>query len=167
MVFRDPPWSPGEQQERELQRGGGCTGLLVFEVFLPDRGADVTPGWASSQGVLQECYPSRQLSDGLSSLLIRLVCLLFMCQCCCGTKHSTWTYPKSLYGEKTREWDLICIDTVFNEYGADIPCQRPRLVWVDWQLYVCSFWHCFPRTPAHVKENVGQNVTCQKLENMW
>lgn len=98
MVFRDPPWSSGEQQERELQRGGGCTGL-VFEVLLTDWSADVTPGWAPLRGSRWSVtQPGRQLSDTLSSLLICLVCLLFMCQCCV-TKHSTWTYPKSLYVE--------------------------------------------------------------------
>lgn len=70
------------------------------------------PRLGSSRGVPQECYPTWQLSDSLSSLLICLVCLLFMCQCCV-TKHSTWTYPKSLYVEKTGEWDLICIDTAW------------------------------------------------------
>lgn len=114
MVFRDPPRSSAEQQERELQRGGGCTGL-VFEVFLPDWGADVTPGRASSQGVLQECYPSRQLSDGLSSLLLCLVCLVFMCQCRV-TKRSTWTYPKSMYVEQTGEQELIWIESFTEDF---------------------------------------------------
>lgn len=57
MVFRDPPWSSGEQQERELQRARGCTSL-VFEVFLPDCSADVTPSCAPLRGPL-ECYPTR------------------------------------------------------------------------------------------------------------
>ena len=113
--WRDDCWDGLQRSPAELRRtagegaarGGGCA-CLVFEVFPPDWSSDVTPGWAPHGGSRWSVtQPGRQLSDSLSSLLICLVCLLFMWPCCV-TKHSTWTYPKSLYVEKTGEWDLIC-----------------------------------------------------------
>lgn len=103
IVFRDPPLSSGEQQKKELKEGWGCVQVLCLKSFLPDWGTDVTQGWAPLRGSHRSVtQPGRQLSDGLSSRLISLACLLFMCQCCV-TKHSTWTYPKSPYVEKTAE----------------------------------------------------------------
>lgn len=60
MVFSDPPWSSGEEQKKAAQREvGGYTGP-AFEVFPSRLGQRRYPRLGSSQGVLQECYPTRQ-----------------------------------------------------------------------------------------------------------
>lgn len=79
----------------------------------------------------------------------------FMCQCCL-TKHSTWTYPKSLY---VGEWDLICIDMArrlsmnmqkVSEYIEDLP----SVMFTDCYLLVSKL--C-----VYLKKNMVQNM----LEN--
>lgn len=86
MVFRDPLWSSGKQQERE-QKAGGCTGF-VFEVFLPDWSADVASGWAPHGGsrwsVTQQ---GRQLSDSPLLLAYLSFTSLYVPVSCNQTQH--------------------------------------------------------------------------------
>ena len=148
--WRGDCWDGLQRSPMELSRTAGegaargVEGVWAscLKSLLPDWGTDITQGWAPLRGSRRSVtQPGRQLSDSLSSLLICLVCLLFMCQCCV-TKRSTWTYPKSRYVKKTGEWDLICIDMAWR-----LRWMWSRLFWVHWR-----------------PEYLGQDITCQMLE---
>lgn len=73
--FSDPPWGSAKQQEEGVAERREVVQVFVFEVFLPDWGHRRYPKLGSSQGVQQECYPTKQAAVGqalLPSYLSRL-----------------------------------------------------------------------------------------------
>lgn len=75
--------------EEGAERGvGGCTGL-VFEVFPSRLGKRRYPRLGSSQGVSQECYPTRQAAVRQPLLPSYLSCVspLYVPALCNQTQH--------------------------------------------------------------------------------